>query len=81
MATEIPRCPNSRPGNGCTMSDVKIEKETEEFWSFRCQSCKCLFAVSKEGVRNRSKFENAAKRRQEELERVKRWESRKRIFS
>jgi hypothetical protein len=54
--------------------------ENDEAWIFQCQTCRLLQVVSKEGIRDRSKFEQAAKRRQEEIDRVRRWESRKKIF-
>ena len=68
---ELPDCPNSR-GGGCENSRPKIEKEGEEFWSFICESCKCIWVVSKQGVTDKSKFENAMKRRrqQEHIERI-----------
>jgi hypothetical protein len=61
----IPDCPNSVKGNGCTKSDPVLEKEGDDFWSFRCRSCKVIYVVSKDGVRERSQFELAAKRKRE----------------
>ena len=60
---EIPNCPNSVNHGGCWKSDVFIEKEAEDAWSFRCRTCRVLFVVSKDGVRDKSKFDLAAKQR------------------
>ena len=79
MPTEIPRCANSM-GGGCENSNVKLMSENEESWVFQCASCKCIQVVSKDGVKNRSTFEAAAKRRQQAIEMQQRWEKRKEVF-
>jgi len=78
---EIPFCARSIKGRGCEKSDVRITGETDECWVFQCFSCKSVQVVSKNGVRNRSKFEAAVQRRreQEEIERIRR--SKKTIFA
>lgn len=60
---DIPQCVNFIQKGGCWKSDVFIEKEAEDAWSFRCRTCRLLFVVSKDGVRDKSKFDLAAKQR------------------
>ena len=77
---EIPRCPNS-VGGGCPYSNMKVELETDEFWSFKCHTCKVISVVSKDGIRDKSKFEVATKRMEQQRELDSRWQKRKRIFT
>ena len=77
----IPNCPNSVKGNGCWKSAVRLVKETAEAWSFRCDTCTCLFVVSKDGVRDRSQFELAAKRKKEAEEIYQERMRRRKIFA
>jgi len=79
MPAPIPPCRNSH-GGGCWKSDVRLVNENSEAWVFQCQTCRCLQVVSKDGVRDRSNFENARLRKEQEEDRVRRWEKRKRIF-
>jgi hypothetical protein len=62
---QIPECVNFVKKGGCWKSDVILERETPEAWSFRCRTCRLLFVVSKDGVRDKSQFELAAKRKKE----------------
>jgi hypothetical protein len=62
---EIPQCVNFVKQGGCWKSDVILEKESPDAWAFRCKTCRLLFVVSKDGIRDKSKFELAAKRRKE----------------
>ena len=79
---DIPPCANSVKGN-CRNYEVKLVNETDEGWVFQCQNplCKCLQVVSKDGVRERSKYENARKRQEEEVRRQKLISSRRKIFA
>lgn len=79
MPTAIPRCANAVDGT-CKNSNVKLMNENDESWIFQCQTCKCLQVVSKDGIRDKSNFEAAHRRRQEEIERQKRWDSRRKYF-
>jgi hypothetical protein len=76
----IPNCPNSVKGNGCWKSDVHLVKETEDAWAFKCKTCAVLFVVSKDGVRERSQFDLAAKRRREVEEMYQERMKRRKIF-
>jgi len=78
--SEIPKCANSVKGNGCTYSDVRLLNETEEAWVFKCHTCELIQVVSKDGIRDKSRFESAAKRRQEAIEMQQRWEKRRKYF-
>jgi hypothetical protein len=80
VASQIPQCANSVKGNGCLRSDVKLVNENEEAWVFRCETCRCIQVVSKDGVRNQSQFEAMAKRRKEEIELRKARERRRKYF-
>ncbi len=80
MAAQIPRCKNAVDGT-CKNSNVKLVNENDETWIFRCETCRCIQVVSKDGVRDKSNFENAAKRRQQAIEMQQRWERRKKIFT
>lgn len=77
---DIPLCANSVKG-GCKKSNVRLINETNEGWVFQCQTCECIQVVSKDGVRERSKFENAKKRQEEEVRRMKLIDSRRKIFA
>jgi hypothetical protein len=78
---EIPFCARSVKNRGCAKSDVRLTRESDDVWVFECQTCRAIQVVSKDGVKDRSKFEVAAerKRQQEEIER--RWQSRRRTFA
>lgn len=79
---DIPLCANSTKRT-LESHEMKLVNETEEGWVFQCQNqlCKCLQVVSKDGVRERSKYEMAKKRQEEEVRRQKILSSRKKIFA
>lgn len=76
----VPQCPNSVKGNGCPKSNPVIEKEGDDFWSFRCLTCKVVYVVSKEGIRDKSRFENAVKLRKQAEEEYQRRMKKVKIF-
>jgi hypothetical protein len=78
---EIPACPNSINNGGCWKSDPKIQKETDDAWAFRCATCTCLYVVSKDGVRDKSKFDLAVRRKKELEEEYARRMKRSKIFA
>lgn len=78
---ELPLCRNFVRKLGCAESKVILIEENDEAWSFGCKTCGCVQLVSKEGVRDKTKFELAAKRTEEETERLRRWNARPKIFS
>jgi hypothetical protein len=61
---------------------MKLIGEQDDAYVFQCQSssCKLVQVVSKQGIIDKSKFDNAKKRFDQEVERRKRWESRRKIF-
>jgi hypothetical protein len=77
---EIPKCANSVNGGGCWKSDVVLLNESDEAWVFQCRTCELIQAVSKDNIRDKSKFEDAAKRKREQEEISRRWEKRRKIF-
>lgn len=77
----IPECVNYVKKGGCWRSDVVLEQEGPEHWSFRCRTCRLLFVVSKDGVRDRSQFEVAAQRRKQVEEEYQRRLSRRKFFT
>jgi len=77
----IPECVNFVKKGGCWKSDVILERETPEAWSFRCRTCRLLFVVSKDGIRDKSKFELAAQRKKEAEEAYEARMRRKKIFA
>jgi hypothetical protein len=77
---EVPSCPNSVKGNGCWKSDVRLVNETPDAWAFKCLTCRVLFVVSKDGVREKSKFDLAVQRRKQAEEEYERRMKKKRIF-
>lgn len=79
MAAPIPRCRNAVDGT-CRNSDVRLVNENDEAWIFRCENCRCIQAVSKDSIRDKSNFDNAAKRRQQAIEMQQKWERRKKTF-
>jgi len=79
--SQIPECVNYVKKGGCWKSDVVLENETSDAWAFRCRTCRLLFVVSKDGVRDKSKFEIAAKRRQQAEEEYREKMRRRKIFA
>lgn len=76
----IPECVNFVKKGGCWKSDVVMEKETPEAWSFRCRTCRLLFVVSKDSIRDKSKFELAAQRRKQAEEEYERRMKKRKYF-
>jgi len=81
MPQEIPLCRNFRENRECNVSKMRVVEETDEAWVFICGSCEGIQVVSKDGIRDKSKFDAAQKRINEQAELVRRWESRKKIFA
>ena len=77
----IPECVNYVKNGGCWKSDVILEKESPDAWAFRCRTCRLLFVVSKDGVRDKSKFELAAQRRKQVEEEYERRMKKVKIFT
>ena len=78
---EIPNCPNSVKGNGCWKSNVVLSKETPDAWVFGCLTCRVIFVVSKDSIRDKSKFDLAVQRRQQAEEIYQERMKRKRYFT
>lgn len=68
-------------GRECSRSNVQLASETDDAWVFICRTCDGINVISKDGVRNRSQFELAKKRYQENVDLQRRWEKRKKIFA
>lgn len=81
MPAEIPQCRNFRENRQCSRSDVRLVNETDEAWVFVCKCCEGMQVVSKDGVTERSKFDNAQKRIAQNADLVRRWENRKKVFA
>jgi hypothetical protein len=81
MPSPIPRCPNNVKGFGCETSDVVVKEEQDECFVLFCKCCELVWVISKDGIRDKSKFENAAKIAAQQADLVRRWESRKKTFS
>ena len=77
--SEIPKCRNAMRQKDHE-SDMRLKGENESAWVFQCDRCELVQVVSKDGVTERSRFENAARVKQQEEDRVRRWESRKKFF-
>jgi hypothetical protein len=77
----IPECRNYREGRECTRSDVRLVSETDEAFVFVCRCCEGINVISKDGIRDKSKFDNEKKRQDDNADLIRRWESRKKIFA
>jgi len=77
---DIPPCANAARGT-CKNSDVRLVNETSEGWVFQCKTCECIQVVSKDGVRERSKFEKARRDQEERIRLARLKDSRRRIFA
>lgn len=80
MAENIPICRNAAKFKDHA-SDMRFKGEGTEFWTFQCAGCDLVQIVSKEGVRDKSKFEQAARQRAEQSERLRRLDARPRYFT
>ena len=60
---------------------MRLLEENDEAWVFRCQCCTLIQAVTKDGIRDKSKFDLAEKRKHEQADIIRRWENRKKIFA
>jgi hypothetical protein len=77
----IPPCPNHTRGFGCARSDVIVKEEQEDSWVLFCRCCELVWVLSKDGVREKSKLEISAKRREQQEEINRRWEQRRKFFA
>ena len=79
---QLPECRNYRRRNGsCAKSDMVVRAEQDEAWVLQCKTCECVQVVSKDGVRDRSRFENSLKRQQQQEAVDRLWQKRKKIFA
>jgi len=62
-------------------SDMRMKQELPDAWVFQCKGCGLVNMVSKQGVRDKSRFDHAARRMQEEVERRRAHERRPIIFT
>ena len=81
MGQEIPQCRNFRENRECSRSDMRLVGEDDESWHFVCKCCELMQVVSKDGVRDKSKFDNAKQRMEQQADLVRRWEKRKKLFA
>lgn len=77
---ELPQCANFVKQRGCSESKMRLIESNEQGWSFYCDNCHSVQIVSADGVRDRSKFELAERRRQEQIHLNKLRDSRKKVF-
>lgn len=59
---DIPTCQNFAAGKRkgirvCTRSDMRLNKETEEYWTFACASCHSVQVRSKPRAIGKARFE------------------------
>lgn len=80
MAENIPICRNAARFKDHT-SDMRLKGEVSDAWIFQCRGCELTQVVSKEGVRDKSKFEQAARQIAQETERLRRLDARPKIFT
>jgi hypothetical protein len=78
---EVPLCVNFIKKRGCERSDVKLTKETPEAWCFTCATCELLQVVSKDSIKDKSKFELAARRKQEHEQMMRLRDKKVKIFT
>jgi len=79
--SELPLCANFIKKRGCSESRMRLIESNAQGWSFYCDNCKSVQIVSADGVRDRSKFELAERRRQEQIHLNKLRDSKKKIFA
>lgn len=80
MPEQIPLCRNAQKYKDHT-SDMRLKGEGSDYWVFQCRGCELTQVVSKEGVRDKSKFEQAARQRAQQSERLRRLDARPRYFT
>jgi len=79
--SEIPLCQNFLRKRGCSESRMRLIESNEQGWSFYCDNCESVQIVSSDGVRDRSKFQLAEQRRQEQIHLNRLRERKKKIFA
>lgn len=79
--SELPPCANFIKKRGCAESKMRLIDSNEQGWSFYCDTCHSVQIVSADGVRDRSKFELAEKRRQEQIHLNKLRDRKRKIFA
>ena len=70
----LPPCPNFTEGR-CPRSDVYVEREGDEFFTFRCRTCHCANVFPKDNSEKAGRYEAGLKRealKNEAIEAVKR---------
>jgi len=77
---DAPRCRNAVKFSDHA-SDMRMVSELPDAWLFRCKVCGLVNAVSKAGVRDRSKFERESQRLREVHEAYRRRTSRPAWFT
>lgn len=80
MPESIPQCRNALRFKDHA-SDMRFKAEGSDFWVFKCAGCDLTQIVSKAGVRDKSKFEQAARRRVQQTEVLRRLDARPRYFT
>jgi hypothetical protein len=79
VPTDPPRCRNAAKFHDHE-SDMRLRGEGDTFWLFQCANCELTQVVSKDGVRDKSKFEALSARRQRETEIMRRLDARPKYF-
>jgi hypothetical protein len=79
---EIPECRNYRLHTGaCARSDVVVKEEQDEAWVLFCRCCELVMVVSKDGLVDRSRFENSLKRQRQQEALTRLWAKRRKFFT
>ena len=75
---DLPPCPNSLNNDWkCPRSRPHIERETDEVWVFKCETCGCVNVVPKDKSESRGRYqagiarEVMRQREEDELKRVR----------
>lgn len=76
----VPPCPNNVKGFGCATSDVVVKSENDEAFVLFCRCCELVWVISKDGIRDKSRFENALKRQQQQEALDRLWNKRRKVF-
>ena len=76
---QLPECVNFVKKRGCSRSDMTVLSEQSDSWTLHCRTCKLVWVLSKEGVRDKNRFETEMRRRKEQ-EQLERARSRRKIF-
>jgi len=81
VAAPVPLCRNFAQKRDCPKSDMRLKGEDDSCWIFQCRSCELVQVVSKDAVQDKSKFELAKKRMEEERIMQRLRDSRRKIFA